>query len=150
MTVTRLTHIAWYVTPRFYLQIMYFWKHLFNEKCFFITLKALYPDLEKERFSKENYGRWDFNEIRNFIFKNIKMYRASSTCMQTLQRKTRTEKLKYKEMIPMIESELWAYHFWHKFRNPIPTSNSKTFLRLKFKLLGIQIKRIVLVRQKLF
>ena len=53
MTVTCSTHIAWYVTPRFYLQIMYFWKHFFNEKCF-STLKALYPDLEKERFSLKN------------------------------------------------------------------------------------------------
>jgi hypothetical protein len=43
----------------------------------------------------------------------------------------------------MTESELWVYHFWHKFQNPIPTSNSKTFIRLKFKLLGPQINRIV-------
>jgi hypothetical protein len=42
----------------------------------------------------------------------------------------------------MTESELWAYHFWHKFRNPIPTLNYKTFIRLKFKLLGTQSKRI--------
>ena len=79
MTVTRLTHITWYVTPRFYLQIMYFWKHFFNG---------------------------EFNEIENYIFKNIKTYRASSTCQQTLQPKTRTEKLKSKEMVPMTESEL--------------------------------------------
>ena len=53
MTVIRLTHITWYVTSRFYLQIMYFWIHFFNE-VLFITLKALYPDLEKERCSLKN------------------------------------------------------------------------------------------------
>jgi hypothetical protein len=42
-----------------------------------------------------------FNEIKNYIFKNIKTYRASSTCMQPLERKTRIEKLKSKEMVPM-------------------------------------------------
>jgi hypothetical protein len=65
--------------------------------------------------------------------------------MQALQRKTRTEKLKSKEMVPMTVRIVSL-----PFLTQVSESNSKTFLPLKFKLLGTQIKRIVLVRKKLF
>jgi hypothetical protein len=104
MTVTRLTHITWYVTPRLYFLRKYFAlkfclfvdRHV-CEKCGkrYKSIPGLTDHQARE------HETTDFNEIKNYLFKNIKTYRASSTCMQPLERKTRTEKLKSKEMIPM-------------------------------------------------